>query len=87
MIPRVFSTSDDGVRNGSFIRASSFRLDGKICRALATYMNGDFVGNAELLDAKPVHDAEIAKLLADGYREYSAKDFRRLAPRCVGGNA
>lgn len=87
MTPRIFSTHDDAVRNGSFVRASSFRIGGKICRALATYMNGDFVFNAEIPDAKPCHEAAIAELLAAGHREYTPKEFRKLAPKCVGGTS
>lgn len=80
---RYFAASDGGVANGSFCKVICFPA---WARGVKTYMNGDYMGSlTDDLKTLAECEAGAAELLAKGLTEYSAKDFKRLAPKCCGG--
>lgn len=82
MSARFFAIHDDALRNGS---CEIIRSTRDLGRYRAHYVNGDYMGAQDILSAKLV-PAVVARLTEEGFKEYTAKEFKALAPACIGGN-
>lgn len=77
--PAFFGAHDDAIRNGSFEVVRRYRDES----TRSVYMNGDCVQIFEAPKTQAEHTADA--LVKRGLREYSAKEFKALAPKFFGG--
>lgn len=77
--PRYFARDDNQVRNGSFQVIRRSRTES----TRSVYMNGDYVQSYD----SPRGSAPTlsADLIAQGLKEYLWPEFKKLAPKCIGG--
>lgn len=81
---RFFASYDGALENGSFWRVSYYPA---YMRGVGLYINGDYMDWGESAAATLAEcDAHCEALLGTGYREYAPDEFKRLAPKCNGGN-
>jgi len=81
---RIFATSEAGIRNGSFMKVNYSPV-----RGVSWYVNGDYMGRPMELDIDGKRGQEAVRylndyateLVANGYKEYSWAEFKRLAPQ------
>jgi hypothetical protein len=77
---RIFSHSEAGVRNGSFIRLI---YSPAALRGYSTFINGDYMGREGLSLADGSYERKLSELTsAADLQEFTLQRFNQLAPKC-----
>ena len=77
---RIFSHSESGLRNGSFIRLI---YSPAALRGYSTFLNGDFMGREDLSLADGSYERKLTEFTsAAELQELTLQQFNQLAPKC-----